>query len=121
MGLATKHAEDVAVTDIEKKLEDVRNKSAGYAQMYGRKEVADDRLKLVYAQLYADVPDHMKTVPERDNWIKRQEKYIDAIDEKQNAYADFKRAETYLKLLFAEVEVWRSKESTNRNVDKAHR
>ena len=57
---------------------------------------------------------------ERDSWVKRQPAYQDAIERKRDAYADWKTAETYMKLLLAEVEVWRSKQANNRLMDRAH-
>ena len=94
------------MSDVAKKLEEARNRSASYGRLYGQKETADDFLKLTYATLYEDAPNG--SVAERDAWVKRQKEYREAVERKRDAYADFKTAETYLKLLFAEVEVWRS-------------
>lgn len=107
------------MTDIDKQLEAARKRAGTYGQLYGAKETSDDALKLVYAQLYEDVPDG--SVAERDAWVKRQPTYQDAVERKRDAYANWKTAETYMKLLLAEVEVWRSKQATDRMMDKAHR
>ena len=106
------------MTDIATKLEEARSRSAGFGRMYGVKETADDFLKLTYAILYERAEG--ATVPERDAWVKRQPEYEEAVERKRDAYADFKTAETYLKLLFAEVEVWRSEQANNRRIDRAH-
>ena len=106
------------MSDIDKKLQEARNKAAGYGRLYGCKETADDFLKTTYAKLYEGAPDG--TVPERDAWVRRQEEYREAIEYKRDAYADWKTAETYMKLLFAEAEVWRTEQANNRYMDKAH-
>ncbi len=105
--------------DIADKLEQARLKAASYGRLYGHKETADDFVKLIYARLYPNAPGD--TVGERDSWIKRQPDYIEAIERKRDAYADFKTAETYLKIVFAEAEVWRTEQANNRNIDRAHR
>ncbi len=104
---------------IDAKLEEVRERIQNAGQQYGRKETADDFLKITYAELYEDAPEG--TVPERDAWVKRQTKYREAVERKADAYAEWKTTETFLKLLFAEVEVWRSQNATNRMTDRAHR
>jgi hypothetical protein len=104
--------------DIERQLEVARSRAENYGQLYGNKETADDYLKVTYAQLYEDAPNG--TVGERDAWVKRQIAYKEAIERKENAYADWKAAETYMKLLLAEVEVWRSQQANNRYMDRAH-
>jgi len=60
-------------------------------------------------------------VGDRDAWVRRHKDYLAAIERKENAYADWKTAETYMKLLFAEAEVWRSIQANNRYMDNAHR
>jgi len=104
---------------IDKKLEAARNRAASYGQLYGHKETADDFLKTTYAKLYDSAP--AGTVPERDAWIRRQEEYKDAIERKRDAYADWKTAETYMKILMVEAEVWRTEQANNRMMDNVHR
>jgi hypothetical protein len=106
------------MTDIGRKLEAARNRAASFGRLYGCKETADDFLKLKYAELYEDAVGD--TVGERDAWVKRQPGYIEAVERKRDAYADYKAGETYLKCLFAEVEVWRSEQANNRWIDKVH-
>jgi len=105
--------------DIDELLEKARKNASGYGEKYGLKETADDYLKLTYAQLYERVPDG--SVADRDAWVKRQPEYRAAIERKRNAYADWKTAETFMKLLLAESEVWRTKQATDRMMDKGHR
>ena len=104
--------------DIDKLLEDARNRAASYGRLYGVKETADDFLKTVYATLYDSAPPG--TVPERDSWIKRQPEYCEAVERKRDAYADYKCAETYLRLLFAQVSVYQTNSANDRYLDKAH-
>lgn len=104
--------------DIEKKLEQARNKAKNYGRLYGCKESADDKLKGTYAILY---PDSRGTVAERDSWVKRQESYKQAVVDKNNAYADWKEAEIWMKLLMLEAECWRTEQANNRYMDAAHR
>ena len=106
------------MTDISKKLEEARNRSAAFGRLYGVKETSDDFLKLTYAQLREDAPHG--SVADMDSWVKRQPEYEEALERKRDAYADYKTAETYLKLLFAEVEVWRSEQANNRFIDRVH-
>lgn len=108
------------VIDIDAKLEAARERSDGYGKLYGQKETADDYLKTTYAMLYEDIPDHLGSVAERDAWIRRQPEYKAAIDRKRDAYAAYKTAETYLKLLFAEADVWRTEQANARRLDKSH-
>lgn len=107
------------MTDIDRQLEKARKRAGTYGQLYGAKETADDFLKTTYAILYEDAPDG--TVGERDAWVRRQPAYQDAIERKRDAYASWKTAETFMKLLLAEVEVWRTQQANDRLMDKAHR
>ena len=104
--------------DIDELLETARSKATNYGQMYGDKETADDYLKTTYALIREDAP--LGSVADMDAWVRRQPEYQAAIDRKKNAYAKYKAAETYLKLLYAEVEVWRSNQANNRFLDKVH-
>ena len=106
------------MTDIEKKLEEARLHADGYGRKYGAKETADDLLKGQYAILY---PDSKGTVPERDAWVRRQDAYKKAIIHKNNAYAEWKEAEIWMKLLMLEAECWRTEQANNRYMDQAHR
>ena len=106
------------MTDIAKKLEDARNRAASYGRLYGNKETADDFLKTTYAMIREDAP--KGSVADIDSWVKRQPEYKEAVERKRDAYADYKTAETYLRLLFAETEVWRSEQANNRFIDKVH-
>lgn len=103
---------------IEELLEKARGRAENYGRLRGRKEVADDKLKGVMAQLREDAPDG--SVPDKEAWVRRQPDYQKAVEDKENAYAEWQTAEIYMKLLFAEVEVWRSKEATSRFLDKVH-
>jgi hypothetical protein len=107
------------MTDIDRLLEQARAKSKDYGRLYGAQATADDYLKSTYASLYGDAVG--SSIPEKDSWIKRHPDYLAAIERKQNSYADWKTAETYMKLLFAEAEVWRTKSANDRKMDNAHR
>jgi len=106
---------------VDELLAEVRNRAPNYGALYGRKETSDDYMKGTYAKLYFDVPDHLSTAPARDAWIRTQDEYRAAIERKCEAYAEWKTAETYIKLILTEAEVWRTKQATDRNLDKAHR
>lgn len=99
--------------DIEKKLEKARDRAENYGYLYGRHATADDYIKTTYAKLYCDIPSDYKTVPERDAWVRRQDEFINAIERKRDAFAAWRTAETYMKILFAQVDVWRSQEASN--------
>jgi len=90
--------------------------SGAYGRCYGRKETADDRLKIIKAQQRDLAP--KGSVADMDAWVLRRPEVIAAIDDKCNCYADWKTAETFMKLSFAEFDVWRSEEATNRGLDK---
>jgi len=107
------------MTDIDELLAQARAKTRDFGRLYGMKETSDDFLKTTYALLYKDAKGD--TVADRDSWVRSQKDYQDAIGRKQNAYADWKTAETFMKLLFAESEVWRTKQANNRYMDQAHR
>ena len=106
------------MSDIEEKLEAARGRAKNYGQLYGAKETSDDKLKGTFAILY---PDSRGTVAERETWVRRQESYKQAVTDKQNAYADWKEAEIYMKILMLEAEVWRTRQANNRYMDMAHR
>ena len=109
------------MTDIDALLEKARSKAENYGELYGLKETADDYVKTTYAMLYEEIPSHLGSVAERDAWVKRQPAYTTAIERKKDAYQNWKTAETYMKLLLAEAEVWRSKEASRRWIDEGHR
>ena len=105
--------------DIDKQLERARGKAEDYGRLYGAKETADDYLKTTYAILYEDAPSG--SVAERDAWVKRQDEFIAAVDKKRDAYTAWKTAETYMKILLVEAEIWRTEQANNRVMDRAHR
>lgn len=105
--------------NIEQQLERTRAKAENYGYLYGRKETADDHVKMTYATLYEDVP--KGSVAERDAWVRRQQEFKNSINRKQDAYAAWKTAETFMKILMVEAEVWRTQQANNRLMDKAHR
>ena len=109
------------MTDIDDKLKRIRDKvdDGNFGKLYGAKETADDRLKLEYARLFCVA--HGDTVPAKDAWVRVHPDYKRAIEDKQNAYADWKTAETYMKLVFLEADVWRTQQATERTIDRAHR
>lgn len=106
------------MSDIRETLNKIRAKvdNGDYGRCYGRKEVADDRLKIVCAQLRADAPDG--SVADKEAYVRSQRGYKEAVTEKENAYADWKTAETFMKLAFVEFDLWRSEQATNRGIDK---
>ena len=105
-------------TDIHSKLNTIRERvdNGAFGRMYGAKETADERLKIVKAQLRDQAPEG--TAPDREAWVHRRPEFKQAVEEKCNAYADWKTAETYMKLSFVEFDVWRSEEATNRGLDR---
>ena len=110
------------MTDIDAKLEEARSRAKSYGQQYAAKEVADDRLKIVYAIQYDKYPkDQPGTVPERDSFVRRSMVYLDAVTQKENAYAAWKESEVWMKLLMLEAEIWRTKSANDRFIDQAHR
>ncbi len=106
------------MSDIRKKINAIRERidNGAYGRLYGAKETADERLKIVYAQLRDDAPDG--TAPDRDAWVRRQDEYKQAVEDKSNAYADWKSAEVYMKVAFVEFDVWGSEEATNRGLER---
>ena len=104
---------------LDEKLEQARSRAEHYGTLRGRKETADDHVKLVYAQLYDGAPEG--TVSDKDAWVKRQNEYRLAIEEKANRYAEWTAAEAYMKILFAEVDKYRTDKATARHMDEAHR
>lgn len=107
------------MTDLDAKLEQARERANGYGNLRGLKETADDYLKGIYAQVYEDAPDG--TVAEKDAWVRRQERYRLAVEEKGKRYAEWTAAEIFMKILFAEVEKYRSDLSYQKHIDEAHR
>ncbi len=106
------------MSDIRKTLDKIRERvdSGSYGRCYGAKETSDERLKIIYAQLRDLAP--QGSVPDMDAWVKRRPEYKQAVEDKANCYADWKTAETFMKLSFAEFDVWRSEEATNRGLDR---
>jgi hypothetical protein len=87
-----------------------------YGAVYGAKETADERLKIIKAQQRVFAP--KGSVADIDAWVMRRPEVVQAIEDKCNAFADWKTAETYMKLSFIEFDIWRSTEATNRGLDK---
>lgn len=108
------------MTDIDVLLEKARGKAEDYGELYGNKETADDYLKTTYAMLYEEMPSHLGSVAERDAWIKRQPAYTAAIERKKDCYQKWKTAETFMKLLLAQVDVYRTQQANERWIDKGH-
>jgi len=106
------------MSDIREKMDAIRERvdNGRYGRIYGAKETADERLKIIYAQLRDQAPEG--SVPDRDAWVKRRPEYKQAVEDKCDAYADWKSAETYMKLSFVEFDIWRSEEATNRGLDR---
>ena len=105
--------------DIDRELEIALTKRAEYGNLKGKQATADDYIKGVYALLYSEVPDHLKTAPERDSWIKRQDRYKDAVLEKDNRYSEWEAARLKMQILFAAVEKYRTDAATERNMMRA--
>lgn len=107
------------MTDIRKKLDSLRDRvdRGAYGAVYGAKETSDERLKIIYAQ-QRDLAPKGCSIPETDAWVRRRPEYKKAVEDKANAYADWKTAETYMKLSFIEFDIWRSEEATNRGLDR---
>jgi len=106
------------LSDIRKSLDRIRERvdNGSYGRMYGAKETSDDRLKIIKAQQRALAP--KGSVADMDAWVMCRPEVLQAIEHKCNAYADWKTAETFMKLSFAEFDCWRSEEATNRGLDK---
>ncbi len=104
--------------DIRETLNNIRERvdSGSYGRCYGAKETSDERLKIIYAQQRDLAP--KGSVADMDAWVKRRPEYEQGVEDKCNAYADWKTAETFMKLSFAEFDVWRSEEATNRGLDR---
>ena len=105
--------------DIDQELEDALNNRFKYGDAKGLQATADDYLKGVYAMLYHDVPLHLKTVPERDSWVKDQQEYKNAIAEKSKRYSNWEAARLKMQILFAAVEKYRTDAATERNMMRA--
>lgn len=105
------------MSDIRKTLDRIRERvdSGSYGRLYGAKEVADDKLKIIKAQQRAMAP--KGSVADMDAWVLRRPEVIQGVEDKCNTFADWKTGETFMKLSFAEFDVWRSEEATNRGLD----
>ena len=106
---------------IEEKLEQARNRAGAYGRAYGKYSTADDRLKIILAELEEDAPEELTSVAAKASWAKRQPRYKDAVEEKLDDCAAWKTAEVYMKLLFQSAEVWRTECANERGLDRAHR
>lgn len=102
---------------IRETLDRIRERvdSGSYGRLYGAKEVADDRLKIIKAQQRAMSP--KGSVADKDAWVMRRPEVLQGVEDKCNSYADWKTGETFMKLSFAEFDCWRSEEATNRGLD----
>ena len=105
--------------DIDQQLEDALTNRFKYGDAKGLQATADDYLKGVYAMLYPDVPDHLKTVPERDAWVRDTPEYKAAIAEKSKRYGDWEAARLKMQILFAAVEKYRTDKSSERTMMRA--
>jgi len=105
---------------VRETLDKIRERvdSGTYGALYGAQQTADEYLKIKFAQIRDKAPSHLSTVPDKDSWVRRQPEWREAVERKENAFADWKTAETYVKLSFADFDVWRSEEATNRGIDR---
>ena len=105
--------------DLDTELEDALNKRVQYGNLKGRQATAEDFVKGTYATLYPQSPDHLKTVPERDAWVRRHPTYEKAILEKEVRFSEWEAARLKRDILFAVVEKYRTDAATERNMMKA--
>ena len=105
--------------DIDQELEDALNNRFKYGNAKGLQATADDYLKGVYAMLYPDAPIELKTVPERDAWVRDQHEYKGAIEEKAKRYSDWEAARLKMQIIFAAVEKYRTDASTEGTMMRA--
>ena len=105
--------------DIDLELENALNTRDKYGNVKGKQATADDYLKGVYALLYSETHDYLKTVPERDSWVKRHPTYDKAVLEKANRYADWEAARLKMQILFAAVDKYRTDKASERNMMRA--
>ena len=104
--------------DIDEELEAALNNRWKYGNAKGLQATADDYLKGIWAMIYPDAPDHLKTVPEREAWVRRQDVYVAAIGEKAKRYSDWEAARLKTQILFAAVEKYRTDAATERDMIK---
>ena len=105
--------------NLDKQLEGALTNRFKYGDAKGLQATADDYLKGVYAMLYPDAPIELKTVPERDAWVKDQHEYKAAVEEKAKRYSDWEAARLKMQILFACVEKYRTDASTDRTMMRA--
>ncbi len=105
--------------DIDNELESALNNRVQYGNIKGKQATADDYLKGVYALLYSETPDHLKTNPEKDSWVKRHPTYEKAVLEKSNRYGDWEAARLKMQILFAAVDKYRTDKASERNMMRA--
>ena len=105
--------------NIDQELDDALNNRFKYGNAKGLQATADDYLKGVYAIVYLDVPDHLKTVPEKDAWVKRTDEYKAAVEEKKKRYSDWEAARLKMQIIFAAAEKYRTDASTERTMMRA--
>ncbi len=115
-GICVANAYCPSMRDIDKIMQELRQQADENGPVYGDKETVDERVKIQYALLYENTKG---TVAERDSWVKRHAAYKKIIDYKRDCYVAWKTAESRFKVLLAEVEIWRSKATTNRQQDKS--
>ena len=105
--------------DIDQELEDALTNRFKYGDAKGLQATADDMLKGVYAMLYPDAPLELKTVPERDAWVRRQPRYVDAVKLKSKWYSDWEAARLKMQILLSAVEKYRTDKSSERTMMRA--
>jgi hypothetical protein len=105
---------------LDKKLEQARDNAKGYGNLRGLKETADEEFKAALATIREDCPKDL-TAPDKEAWVRRQPAAQGAIEIKAKRYADWVAAEVYMKILFAEVDKYRTDAASNRGLDARHR
>jgi len=108
------------MTDIDKLLEKARGKAVDYGKLRGRKESASERLKGVAADLRDEAPIGLN-IPDTDAWVRRHPRHKQAVKDLENDWAEWTTAEIYMRLLFAEKDVYQTECANNRIMDVAHR
>jgi hypothetical protein len=105
---------------LDEKLQEAREHAGGYGDLRGLKETADEEFKQSLAIIRNDVV-QTGTVADIDARVRRHPGCAEAITVKRNRYADWTTAELYVKILWAEVEKYRTDAATDRTIDRQHR
>jgi hypothetical protein len=110
----------MAMIDPEKALDFMRDNAKHLAEAKANRVYLEQWRKSQRALLFTQAPDDCKTVLAKEAYAYSHELYIEVLEGLRVAVEEEERLRWLMVAANLKVDVWRSQESSNRRIDKAH-